>query len=316
MSQYQNHRILILNGTKTINEYVSVADIYIHFNRYTKILRKLHEHTSIPFEEVWYGEWKQRIKNYDVFIIFDALREKDIITYIHKINPAARIIIYYINKIKLNAKNDPKNFMGLPCDLWSFDKGDCEKMQMRFNPFCYDDILVNEESRQAINNNENTVEIYDAFFIGVDKNRFPTLVELNNLLKKYGYKTMIIVRRDRNKKYQSLSGDESIILTNNTMEYKDVIKLIQQSKAIIEIQVKGQKGLTLRAMESLFFKKKLITDNLDILNYDFYKKENIFLLGHDSEKWLETFMLSPYEPVNDDIVHQYTWESWLERFFK
>lgn len=316
INQYTQHQILILQGTKTQNKHVDVANIYIPFNPFRKVLRKLHEHVSVPFKEIWYGDWKQKIKNYDVIIIFDGLREKDIITYIHKINPSARIIIYYINKFKPGAKNDPKKFKDLPCELWSFDKGDCEKEQMQFNPFCYDEISVNEENRHAFNNKNMGVELYDAFFIGVDKNRLATLIELNKLLEKFQYQTKIIVRKDKNKTYHDLPKEEKIILTDSTMAYKDVIKLIHQSKSIIEIQAKGQTGLTLRAMESIFFKKKLITNNYDILNYDFYKKENIFLWGYDSKRRLETFLLTPYKPIDEDIVQRYTWEAWLERFFE
>ena len=48
------------------------------------------------------------------------------------------------------------------------------------------------------------------------------------------------------------------------------------SRSIIEIEDIDQNGLTLRSLESIFFGKKLITDNRDIVNYDFYKKENIY----------------------------------------
>jgi hypothetical protein len=68
-------------------------------------------------------------------------------------------------------------------------------------------------------------------------------------------------------------------------------------------------------MEAMFFNKKLITDNLDVLNLDFYKEENIFVLGYDKEERLGTFLSSPYTPVDGDILKQYTWEVWLDRFF-
>jgi len=316
-TQYKRHKILILHGTKTQNEHVDIADIYINVNPFTKVLKKLHEHVSIPLKEIWYENWKKKIQKYDVIIIFDGLRGRDVIKYIHKTNPSTRIILYYVNKFRQGAKNDPENFKDLPCELWSFDKNDCERVKMNYNPFCYDDVFSNEENKKAFHNKEYVgQEIYDAFFIGVDKNRLATLIKLKTLLEKYQYKVKIILKKAKHLSYKNFTAeDNDFILTERGIEYKDVIKYIHQSKCIIEIEDTNQNGLTLRSMESIFFKKKLITDNHDILNYDFYKNENIFILGYDAEERLKTFLLSPYEPVDDDIIKQYTWEAWLDRFF-
>lgn len=316
ISQYKQHKILILQGTQTQNEHVDIDNIYINVNYFTKMIKKLHEHTPIPFKEYWYGEWKKDIKNYDVFIIFDGLRGKDVIEYIKKVNPSARIIIYYVNKFRKGARNDPRNFRNLPCELWSFDKNDCEREILKHNPFCYDDILFAEKNKRAFYDKEADEIIYDAFFIGVDKNRLTKLVELKHLLEKYNYKTKVILKKAKNHLYKNLSQEEESILTEQYISYEDVIKLIRQSQCIIEIEDEGQNGLTLRSMESIFFNKKLITDNLDILNYDLYKQENIFLLGYDEEARLDTFLSSPFAPIEDNVIKQYTWEAWLNRFFE
>ena len=316
LNQYKKHKILVLNGAKTQNEHVDIDHIYINVNSFTKILKKMHEHLPIPFKEVWYRNWKLRIKEYDVIIVFDGVRGRDVIKYIHKVNPSARIIIYYVNKFQNGAKNDPRNYKSLPCELWSFDKNDCERVQMLHNPFGYDDVFSEEENRKAFYNEGGVgQEVYDAFFIGVDKNRLGTLLTVKALLEKYQYKIKIILKKAKNLTYENLTEEECSILTEWGIGYNDVIKYIRQSQCIIEIQDVGQNGLTLRAMESIFFKKKLITDNHDVLTCDFYKQENIFILGYDTEERLETFLERPYEPISGDIIKQYTWEAWLERFF-
>lgn len=316
INQYKQHKILVLQGTKTQNEYVDVDDLYNNVNAFTKIIKKLHEHLPIPYKEIWYRSWKKRIKDYDVIIVFDALRGRDVIEYIHKMNPSARIIIYYINKFRNGAKNDPENYKDLPCELWSFDKNDCERVQMHHSPFCYDDVFSDEENKQAFYNKEATgQDVYDAFFVGVDKNRLSTLLKVKKLLESYQYKTKIILRKAKNVVYKNLTDEERYILTEQGIKYNEVIKYIHQSKCIIEIEDIGQNGLTLRPMEAIFFKKKLITDNHDIMKYDLYKQENTFILGHDVEERLATFLDSPYEPVDEEIIRQYTWEAWLDRFF-
>jgi hypothetical protein len=307
---YKQHKILVLNGwdfskhTEAVNSY----GIYTEVNLFTKKIKKLHDHLPIPFKKIWYGEWKNEIKNYDVLIIFDGLRGGDIIKYIHKINPTARIIIYYVNKFK-EKRNNPADFKKSPCELWSFDKNDCERIGMKFNHYFYNDDHYRKE-------NIFCEKIYDALFIGADKgSRLKKLMELNCILEKYQYQTKNILVKAKNKSYKNLTDKEIAILTDKTIEYEDILKFVHQSKCIIEIQDTGQNGITLRAMEAMFFKKKLITDNLDVLNLDFYKRDNIFVLGYDKEERLETFLSTLYKPVNSDILKKYTWEAWLDRFF-
>ena len=83
----------------------------------------------------------------------------------------------------------------------------------------------------------------------------------------------------------------------------------------MELQEQGQTGLTLRAMEALFFQKKLLTDNQEVLNCDFYRQENIFVWGQDDECRLADFLQVPYQKIPEETVSQYTWEAWLDRFF-
>ena len=88
------------------------------------------------------------------------------------------------------------------------------------------------------------------------------------------------------------------------------------SKSILDIVNPNQSGLTLRVMESLFFKKKLITNNLFISEYDFYNSQNIFILGKDREEDLHDFINSNYIDVDDSIVTSYDYHNWVKRFTK
>ena len=71
--------------------------------------------------------------------------------------------------------------------------------------------------------------------------------------------------------------------------------------------------MTLRPLEALQFKKKLVTDNKNIINYPFYRKENIFILGTDDIDQLYDFINSPYVDIGEDIIRYYHFENWLQR---
>lgn len=314
---YKNHRILILNGSRKRNEFVDVADIYKERSGVFRSLQRLHEHLPIGGEELWYNDWKKQVDQYDTIILFDGLRGPAIIEYIRKKNPCARIILYYVNKFSPNGRNHPRHFRHLSCELWSFDTNDCKEHGMRHNRFCYDDMFANDAIRKAYERGyDPDAESYDAFFIGVDKNRLKKIVALKKKLASYDYKTKVVLKKAKQQSYTACTEEELEVLTDQGVSYAEVVRMVWQTQVIIELEDTGQNGLTLRSLESIFFKKKLITDNIEIQNYAFYRPENIFILGLDNEERLDGFLKSPYQNVEEEIVQEYTWERWLDRFYE
>lgn len=78
----------------------------------------------------------------------------------------------------------------------------------------------------------------------------------------------------------------------------------------------GTNGLTLRVLESLFFEKKLITNNINIINCEFYNKNNIFIINKDNLDDLNDFLKSEYKKIDKKIINYFDYESWLNRFFE
>jgi hypothetical protein len=55
-------------------------------------------------------------------------------------------------------------------------------------------------------------------------------------------------------------------------------------------KIKGTQWTFVPFFEALKYEKKIITDNPHVKNYDFYRKENIFIIGEDSENELKNFI--------------------------
>lgn len=106
-----------------------------------------------------------------------------------------------------------------------------------------------------------------------------------------------------------------IKLISNNISYSEILNNISQSKCLVDIVQDGQEGLTYRPLEALFYNKKLITNNKTITEYDFYKEENIYILGKDARS-LKKFIESDFVPWNEKIVKKYTIENWIKNFFK
>ncbi len=78
------------------------------------------------------------------------------------------------------------------CEIWSFDKNDCKKYNLLYNPqFYFLNLYFDEEELQDF---EYTSDI---FFVGKDKKRLTKLKELDTKLCHEGIRTKILVVGDR-----------------------------------------------------------------------------------------------------------------------
>ena len=96
------------------------------------------------------------------------------------------------------------------------------------------------------------------------------------------------------------------------ISYEEYLEYISNSMTILEIIEAGQSGCTLRFMESLFLKKKLITNNKDIVNDLYYNNQNVFILGVDSLDNLVNFINSPY--ADELSIQDLDFQNWISNF--
>ena len=159
---------------------------------------------------------------------------------------------------------------------------------MKYNPQFYTKkVEIEEKDKEK-----------DVVFLGRPKNRRNSIESFRKQLEKRGVTTNF-----------KLIDNEKDFIT-----YEQYLNMVASSKCILDYSQEGQVGLTLRPLESMFLKKKLITNNEDIENYDFYSKNNIFIINKDDMKNINEFINSPYEEVDEKIIENYDFEQWLKRF--
>ena len=163
----------------------------------------------------------------------------------------------------------------------TFDRQDSINYNMAYFPQFY---RFNER------NISSEIE-YDFFFCGRDKGRKTIIEKYESLLSKIGNCNFIIVD------------------TNNIADvlgYYEYLKQIENSRIICEVVQKGQSGLTVRALEALFFEKKLITNNESIIEFDFYDSNNIFIFRDTtSENDIKNFLSLPIKHIESNIKKKY-----------
>lgn len=261
--------------------------IFFNVPKPLRLVRRFWMNIPLPFFQLWLGKWKKNIKNYDVVILHASEWTRNIPMWIHSVKPSMRIIYWYWNPV--NKLSSPYKVKDNNVEYWTFDKDDANTYNMRLNIQYY--------SKTNVVENFSNIQ-QDVYFIGHDKGREKILNDL-----KYD-----LARENISYKFN--------IVKNNFIPYSEVCNQISLSNSILEVNQNGQVGLTLRAMESLFFEKKLITTNLYIKNMDFYSKNNIFIIGSQPISELRDFLNKPYDHSVDKYKKNYDVNAWFSNFFK
>lgn len=295
-------RILFLNGNSKNEFYnnernkykgVEATSIFKTNNIYSKVTRRLLLKFNLPGIELLFGEWKNNIGKYDDIIISSSMYSPLIYKYLRK-RTNAKIIHWYWNPI-VDAIN-PKEIKHNDCEVWSFDEKDCKVFGLNYIHTYYFNTI--ELPKQEI--------INDIYFIGADKGRLSKLIQLEKEFTQKGLKTKFHITKSKNSNDMSYKFDLPI-------SYYESLKGISSSKAILDYVQEGQTGLTQRPMEAIFYHKKLITNDKNIVKYDFYNNNNIFVIGIDDIEKINHFLNLPYEPISNEIIQKYDFGTWIEK---
>ena len=96
---------------------------------------------------------------------------------------------------------------------------------------------------------------------------------------------------------------------------KEILSAYSTTKAVLDIENYGQKGLTMRTLEVLGSGLKLITTNIFIKYESFYSKEQVLIIDRKSPLLNENFFQdNNFQKMN--IVNNYSLENWLKKIFK
>jgi hypothetical protein len=96
------------------------------------------------------------------------------------------------------------------------------------------------------------------------------------------------------------------------LSQQEVLDIFRKSSTVFDMQHNMQNGLTMRTIETLGAKRKLITTNGNITKYDFYNENNILVLNEHSISEIDKFIRRDYEPINDRIYEKYSLNRWIE----
>ncbi len=192
---------------------------------------------------------------------------------------------------------------------FSFDKADSFKYGFHFRPLFFSD---------GYDSTEKDALSYDMSFIGtMHSDRYALISSIAKSLPQdvhfYNYlyiqaRWVYYLYKCSNPSFRASKVNE---FQFDKLKQLDVQHIFSISKTILDIEHPAQTGLTIRTLETFGAKKKLVTTNKDICNYDFYSASNIYIIDRKKPKLDLDFLKHPYNDINPNLYRKYSISGWL-----
>lgn len=291
---------------------VKIIDAQNYFKYKSKLLKKICTllfllNFNLSYRLYFSTAFIKKIKdiNADDSILFWDICFFDLINGIGSVSKSKNIKVFLWNSIgkikslKENLRLKRIKNMKKKIEFLTFDFLDAKKYGFKItNQICYDPDKYFVET--------NHLKDSDVYFVGLDKGRYEILNSIYENITSLGFSCDFNIVRD---KFSPVKINPCFGLSSLTFE--DNIAHINKTKTLLEIVKENQTGLTMRTLECLCFKKKLITNNKSIENYVFYSPKNIFILGKDEN--IEAFLQGDFDDSIKFDKSNYLIDTMLEK---
>ena len=267
---------------------------YRDYSLLFRLMREIWFRLKLP-QRVWFNPRIREITERNI-IINDPLITPEFVSWVRGLFPDRKIYLVYENRASGTLDPDAVRIPSvIKC---TYDEDDGRRYGMHFLPGGFQDAYRLREVKQ---------DKYDVVYVGRDKGRGEKLLELEKEFRQLGLRT-----------YFHICGDRRVINKHKRyykplMDYTEYLKLISESRAILNIMPEGQKALTTRDLESLFNGIKGITNSRWIMDFELYDPSRFFVLGVDELERLPEFIAGPFKPLTEEELWPYSEDAYMEK---
>ena len=234
------------------------------------------------------------------------------IQLLRKKYPKAKVILYFWDilrcaDVRINIPHADR--------AMSFDPQDVEENEgLEFRPTFF----VND----YMSVKQNTEQEYDVCFIGsMRPNRYKIIKRIDDYFKsqninffKYLYVPSVLVYlKDYIFNFPYIALKE---VRFSPLSLKGNVAILDNCKAIFDINNPVQKSLSTRAFEAMAAKRKYITTNPEVKNYDFYNPNNIAVIDINNPIIKKSFFDSPFQDIPEYVLYKYSVHSLVDDLLK
>lgn len=96
------------------------------------------------------------------------------------------------------------------------------------------------------------------------------------------------------------------------ISFLENLRNVEKADVLLDFVDPVHNGLSIRFFEAIYYKKKVITDNQTVKDYDFYHPDNIFVLDENFDQ-IDSFLNTPYRDLSEEIVKKYGFTNWIKQ---
>ena len=96
----------------------------------------------------------------------------------------------------------------------------------------------------------------------------------------------------------------------------DTIDILNKTKCILDVNPPYQTSLSTRAHEAMAARRKYITTNKHIKDYEYYNPNNVLVVDINNPIIPKEFLETPFEPVSEQIMHKYSVRGLVDDLFE
>lgn len=161
----------------------------------------------------------------------------------------------------------------------------------------------------------------DIVFIGtLHSNRHKIIKRIEECFSSQGIRlytylfipSRIVFIKDSIKKFPYISASK---VHFDPISVDDTIAILNKTKAIFDINYTTQTSLSTRAYEAMAARRKYVTTNNEVKNYNFYNPNNILVVDINNPVIPRKFFESPFESVPEDILYKYSVRGLVDDLF-
>lgn len=268
------------------------------------------------FKEKYYSSLLDRVDGMQfdfLFLINAATFSEEFIKEICEKQAKAKKVLYLWDSLKVFpqalAVSDYFD------EVFTFDSVDAQQNQkFKFLPLFWCDDLYN--GKQELGK-------YDFSFIGFGHSeRYVFLKEIENQAKAWNYHCYFKLYLPSFLHYlrgkyikKNFANAKKTDFVYKTIPQEELKKVTLSSKIVVDLELETQTGVTMRTIETHGMRKKMITTNKNIMNYDFYHPDNILVVDRKKPIVPQTFVETPYHILEEELYSKYSLKHWIKVIF-
>lgn len=265
------------------------------------------ENAKTKKEEYYILQIKKLPEKLDyILIITGRSLSPNILKKIRKKYICSQIIMYQWDGV---AQAPQAKYIAEYCNkCFTFDISDANKFGWIYRPLFFDDSF------------KKTKKQYDlAFICSIHSERIKLFHQLERVcqdknLNMYDYMYCDLTRYIR-QRYLKKNPEFNISpqkLKFSKLPFNKTVEIYNRTKCLVDYKYPTQTGFTMRTIESIGYRTKIITNNKEIVNQDFYDPHNVYIYDIDNFEIPDKFLEGTYFELDKEIYYKYSINGWID----